>query len=61
MIQVCLGKILFVPRVDQERGEIDMLRVYDECDLKSFNKGTWGILEPGPERNGQRRQNGEEV
>ncbi|KAF8498845.1 hypothetical protein JB92DRAFT_2983248 [Gautieria morchelliformis] len=51
------GKMLFVPRIDHERGEIDMLRIYDEQDLMSLTKGTWGIPEPSLERNSERRQN----
>lgn len=56
---VYLGKILFVPRVDHDRGEIDMLRIYDEQDLNTLSPSIWGIPEPGLERNGCPRQNGE--
>jgi hypothetical protein len=53
--------MLFVPRIDHERGEIDMLRIYDEQDLTSLTNGTWGIPEPSLERNSQRRQSSEHV
>lgn len=49
---------MFVPRIDLQRGELDMLRVYDEADLESFPSGKWGIREPAIEKNGQRRTNG---
>ncbi|KAF8583273.1 5-formyltetrahydrofolate cyclo-ligase [Ramaria rubella] len=51
------GKILFTPRIDHSRNEIDMLRIYDEEDLMCLQHGTWGIREPGLERGGQRRTN----
>lgn len=57
--QTDVGKVLFVPRIDKERGEMDMLRIYDEHDLKNLPSGTWGIKEPGLDHtNGQRRTNG---
>jgi len=51
------GKILFVPRIDHARGEIDMLRIYDEQDLDNLVSGKWGIKEPSLEINGKRRMN----
>lgn len=51
------GKVLFVPRIDSSRGEIDMLRVYDEEDLDSLIPKKWGIREPALDRNGTLRTN----
>lgn len=53
------GKVLFVPKIDSSRGEIDMLRVYDEEDLNSLIPKKWGIREPELYRNGTLRANGE--
>ncbi|KIJ36320.1 hypothetical protein M422DRAFT_261270, partial [Sphaerobolus stellatus SS14] len=51
------GKMLYVPRINRERGELDMLRIYDEADLESLPSGKWGIREPGLEKNGRPRMN----
>jgi len=41
------GKKLFVPRVDAALpGGMDLLRIYDDEDLRSLPSGVWGIKEP---------------
>lgn len=38
---------MFVPRVDAALpGGMDLLRIYDEEDLRSLPSGVWGIKEP---------------
>lgn len=42
-----LGKNLFVPKVDATLpGGMDMLRIYDDEDLRSLPSKLWGIKEP---------------
>lgn len=52
------GKVLFVPKVDYSRGEIDMLRVYDEDDLNSLVPRKWDIREPELYKDDHPRMNG---
>ena len=42
-----LGKNLFVPKVDPTlSGGMDLLKIYDDEDLRSLPSGVWGIKEP---------------
>jgi hypothetical protein len=38
---------------------MNLLRIYNNEDLKGLPSGTWGIKEPGVEWEGGRRTNGE--
>jgi len=41
------GKNLFVPKVDAALpGGMDLLRIYDDEDLRALPSGVWGIKEP---------------
>jgi 5-formyltetrahydrofolate cyclo-ligase len=42
------GKTLLLPRVDRQRGSLDVYRVRDP--VRDLRVGTWGIREPRPDR-----------
>lgn len=42
------GKTLLLPRVDRQKGSLDVYRVRDP--VRDLHGGTWGIREPRPDR-----------
>jgi 5-formyltetrahydrofolate cyclo-ligase len=42
------GKILLLPRVNHQKGSLDVYRVRDP--IRDLRAGTWGIREPKPDR-----------
>ena len=42
------GKILLLPRVNHQKGSLDVYRVRDS--IRDLQGGTWGIREPRPDR-----------
>ena len=54
------GKKLYVPRIESSHGHdrMDFLQIENKEDLGSLQGGTWGIKEPGLEKDGVKRVNG---
>ena len=60
LIHKDIGKKLYVPRINSSPGHdhMDFLQIENKEDLGSLQGGTWGIKEPGLEKNGVKRING---